>query len=790
MIDYEERKKSTKNYQKLLEQTEQAVTKEIKKQEEERTKSAKKRFDSEIGLNAKLLVSAGKAAAGIGKAVKGAASAANAAGKGIKASFSETFSNLKENAKGKMEDVIASIRAPGKSAKSAANDIETQIPGALAQAGQKAEETETKLQKVMKGAKALGGGMLEAGKMAADVGKQAVAGAVEMERAMDSFAAQTGKGSAETEKYQGVLEKIYSNNYGESFEDIASAMADVTNQMGDMDDGSLQSVTESAVLLRDTFGIDVAESTKSAQALMDGFGVSGEEAMNIIAAGAQNGMWSVEQIGSAASEMSSRILSGSEEAKEGFEGIGLNAEEMTEKFAAGGESAKEAFQQTLEALAEMEDPLEQNAAGAALFGESWEEMGPGVIEQLAGITDGTGALSDAMEGMKEAKSEDLGTMFEGLKRSIETMLIPLGEELMPILGEVIGTLGTMAQEALPPLIEAIGGAISQMAPVVSEILPMLSDLLISIMPLVMDIINAILPVLIQLFQNLIPPIAQIISAVLPVLLELIHALLPVFQILIDLLMPVIDLFMQMITPILQLISTALVPLVNAIMPIIRVITDSLMPVLKALMSGFSEVFSGIASCVSENIGRVTDIINNIVDFIKNVFTGNWEGAWENVKNIFKNIIEGLTSIFKMPINAIIDLINGFLRGLGKIKIPDFVPGIGGKGFNIPEIPRLRIGMEYVPADDYLAYLHKGEAVLTAQENALYRSAGGFDGMMRALSSSSGNGEVYVTVQNTGSELEFDYRKMGAATAAALQKAGLTVKIGEREFGRVVREVLR
>ena len=53
--------------------------------------------------------------------------------------------------------------------------------------------------------------------------------------------------------------------------------------------------------------------------------------------------------------------------------------------------------------------------------------------------------------------------------------------------------------------------------------------------------------------------------------------------------------------------------------------------------------------------------------------GNWSGAWENIKNIFKNVAEGLGNIFKTPINFIIGLLNGFIRGINKIKIPDWVP---------------------------------------------------------------------------------------------------------------------
>ena len=95
------------------------------------------------------------------------------------------------------------------------------------------------------------------------------------------------------------------------------------------------------------------------------------------------------------------------------------------------------------------------------------------------------------------------------------------------------------------------------------------------------------------------------------------------------------------------------------------------------------------------------------------------GAWENVKSIFSNIASGLGNIFKTPINFIIGAINTFIRGLNKIKIPDWVPGVGGFGIHIKEIPKLKVGIDYVPKDDFPAILHKGERVLTKEENTQY-----------------------------------------------------------------------
>ena len=110
---------------------------------------------------------------------------------------------------------------------------------------------------------------------------------------------------------------------------------------------------------------------------------------------------------------------------------------MAAKFAAGGESAKEAFDQTIDELAGMEDPLTQNQAGVALFGTMWEDLGPDVVTQLANIQDGAYDTADAMGTIKDVKYDDLGSMFEDLKRNVDLLLLPLGDALMPLLGDLL-----------------------------------------------------------------------------------------------------------------------------------------------------------------------------------------------------------------------------------------------------------------------------------------------------------------------------------------------------------------
>ena len=376
------------------------------------------------------------------------------------------------------------------------SNVENDLDQANQLVEKKASTGMEKLKSVAGGtAKAIGAGMLAASAAVVGIGTTAVNSAVSMDQAMNDFISSTGKGTEEVERYQNVLENIYANNYGEDFQDIADAMELVTKNLGDMDDSALQSVTESAFALRDTFEYDLSESTRAAKAMMDQFGISGDEAMNLIATGAQNGLdysgelldsvseysaqfakvgldaddmfkifqqgaetgaWNLDKVGDAIKEMSIRVIDGSDTTKEGFKTIGLNADEMASKFAAGGESAKEAFQQTVEALATIEDPLAQDAAGVALFGTMWEDLGPEVVTALADIEDGAYATGEELNKMKDVKYDDLGSMFEGLKRAVELLLLPLGEMLIPILTELIEKVMPIVEEVSPPLIDVIG----------------------------------------------------------------------------------------------------------------------------------------------------------------------------------------------------------------------------------------------------------------------------------------------------------------------------------------------
>lgn len=459
---------------------------------------------------------------------------------------------------------------------------------------------------------------------------------------------------------------------------------------------------------------------------------------------------------------------------------------MAAKFAAGGESAREAFYQTVEALSALEDPLAQNTAGVNLFGTMWEDLGPEVVTQLASIQDGIYATGEEMENLKEVKYDDLGSMFEELKRNVELLILPLGEQLIPLLSELIESVLPLLEEALPPIIDVFGQLIEQLAPAVENILPVLLDLLSSLAPPLLDIVEKVLPVLVELLDTIMPLFETLMELLEPILELILELLEPLLELLEVVLMPLAELLTLLVEEQLSQVTQALEILTKAIKMLVEKQLQQAIKAFRNLKDVFNEVFTMIQQIVKINIDAVRKIFEDIVSFVKNVFTGNWKAAWETVRDIFKAIADSLAETFKIPINWIIDKINSFIDGLNRIQIPSWVPGIGGLGFNIPHIPKLRIGMDFVPEDDFPALLHRGEAVLTAEENSALQQLGGMSAVYSLLHTPMRDPQE-MTWPDVAAASEIDYERLGTAVADALVEGNVRFIVDGREFARLERE---
>ena len=160
-----------------------------------------------------------------------------------------------------------------------------------------------------------------------------------------------------------------------------------------------------------------------------------------------------------------------------------------------------------------------------------------------------------------------------------------------------------------------------------------------------------------------------------------------------------------IGPIITNIGTAVMNVANmignAIQAALPVIESIIMVILSVVSTVGPPILAAIAQ-IAQNIGNVITSIQGVfeglIQFITGVFTGNWSSAWEGVKSIFSNAFSALVELCKIPINAVIGVINGAINGINSIlgsvtTIPEWVPVVGGKGFSmqLPTIPMLAKG---------------------------------------------------------------------------------------------------
>lgn len=274
----------------------------------------------------------------------------------------------------------------------------------------------------------------------------------EVQQAMVSIQKQTGMAADKMDKFKGVMKDLYSAGIGESVGDIADAMSKVTQVLGEVDTQTLRDVTAGLLGLQDAFDMDFQESIRAAEKLMNTFDADARTTFDVIARAAQLGLnqndnlldtineyavhyqqlglsmddmfaslrsakeagiFDLDKAGDAIKEFGVRVREGAEEAQSAFKTLGLNADEMIDKFNEGGPAAKEAFKQVTDALFAMDDQVEQNKIGLALFGTMWEDIGKETVAATVKMESGLGEVEGAID---EINTADLSTIEGALNR--------------------------------------------------------------------------------------------------------------------------------------------------------------------------------------------------------------------------------------------------------------------------------------------------------------------------------------------------------------------------------------
>ena len=217
--------------------------------------------------------------------------------------------------------------------------------------------------------------------------------------------------------------------------------------------------------------------------------------------------------------------------------------------------------------------------------------------------------------------------------------------------------------------------------------------------IIMDFVETVLTPLWNAWENVFQSIMGLVSDFLkfvtPIFSTILDILGPVFELALTLLRGTFDMVFAAIRGIIELADKTICERVNNIREFFRNLGEWMEGTFGFKWKNVFETVKNVVKAFRDFMGPIINSLEvvflGLTSFISGVFSNNWRRAWFGVRQIFEGIVSGLSHIFKAPLNFMIDGINKFLSGIGKIKIPDWVPGVGGKGFSIPRIPRLAKG---------------------------------------------------------------------------------------------------
>ena len=358
--------------------------------------------------------------------------------------------------------------------------------------GNKADDTVEKLTEIRTILKAnITNTAVEIGK---DAFTSAIQGTLELEEAQNRLQASTGATAEETKAYKEEMQEVYSAGYGDSIRDVADTMALVKQYTNETDPSKLKEMTESAMALDETFGIDLSDSIRGADALMDNMGLTAEQAFDYIAKGAQNGLdksgeltdnlaeysqlWG--QAGFSAEEMFSILQYGLDSGaynldkvndfvkefgnsladgriEKNINSFSGNTKILFEQWKNGEASTKQVFQSVISDLANMENKQQALTIASNTWSALGEDNAMKVITSLNKANNAYKDVSGTMQEIKSIQYDSVAKQWKTLGRTFQIdVMTPMLEKFLPtakkgmeVLKDNIGAVTVLAKAAAP-----------------------------------------------------------------------------------------------------------------------------------------------------------------------------------------------------------------------------------------------------------------------------------------------------------------------------------------------------
>ncbi|WP_337526983.1 phage tail tape measure protein [Holdemanella sp.] len=565
--------------------------------------------------------------------------------------------------------------------------------------------------------------------------KTGVNQATELDDAMAKFQAQTGASSNEMSKFKNIARDVWSNNFGEDISDVADMMARVKQQMQGISDVDLKDVTEDLLTLRDTFGMDENETLRGAQQLMKQFGITSQEAFDLMATGAQNGLNKSDELGDNISEYSGKFKQAGYSAEEYFqlmqngldggaynldkvndainevttrlvdgniegalESFDTKTQDVFKAWQEGRKTQKDVVNAIVEDISRTTNQQEKLNKTATAFGTMGEDFNAGFIESLTTVGNKYKDVQGAMDKVKDIANGGLKNALSGLGRAFLDSFTPIGELITPILAGIIGLI-TVAIQGIQQGFAKVGGVISSvlskidtsgiteltsqvsevLAPAFDEVKKAIDEMKVALEPIAKEILGKIGSAI----QNVVNQAQKILSVVGPPILAIIKkiiqtvvGMIPVITSILQVVGSVVSGIISFITMVVTYVGTAIATILGFIMPIVQIVATIVANIWSVILTVAQNIWSKVSEVVTAIIGFVSNLFKTVSDIINKIWS-KIQDSMNKVRDKVQGVIDNINKYFNNVKSTVSDVFNGIWS-----KVQGVMDNVGNKISNV------------------------------------------------------------------------------------------------------------
>lgn len=553
-----------------------------------------------------------------------------------------------------------------------------------------------------------------------DIGTKAMDAYSETENAVTKVNAYFGETGQAAEESANVIKSVYSDGVGESMDSVADAVLMVKKNLGDLSETDLTNLTQQAITLDELYGIDMNETLRGVNSLMQQYGLTAQEAMDYIVVGTQNGLDKTNELGDNLSEYAGKFSQAGYSASEYFqlldnglkngaynldkvndainevttrlvdgtigESIGSFSTKTQELFTSwqnGGATQKQVIDSIVADIGNCTNQQEALNLAALAFGTMAEDGNLKFITSLTSVGSTYDSVKGSAQGMFDATTTPMQQM-ESNTRRLQQALVPLGEKLaelanaiLPPLVSVITTIGGWFEKLPGPvqnfviILGALLAAFTALAPVIAAISVAMGALNISMLPIIAVIaaVAAAIAGIIAIIQNwgaITQWFGELWNTICTGIGAMVDSLKAWFSNLWTHLQSVWE-------GICNVVQTAVMLLGSIIQGAIDIITLPFQMIWENCKGIVSSVWEGIKSVVSSAIHAVSSTISSVMGAIKNVISTVWNAISSKVSSVLNAIKTTVSTIF----NAVKSVASSVWNGIKSV-ISSVVDGIKSK----------------------------------------------------------------------------------------------------------------